>query len=64
VAAFFVVMSDGSPFTGTVGFAARYCDAGGIFTISGGNIIVNPSGPGVGPNMSTITDHITLMAIP
>jgi hypothetical protein len=64
VATFSVAMSDGSPFSGTVGFGAPYYDAGGIFSISGSNIIVNPSGPGVGPNMSTITDHITLVAIP
>jgi hypothetical protein len=64
VAAFSVAMSDGSPFTGTVVFGAPYYDAGGIFAISGGNIIVNPTGPGVGPNMATITDHITLVAIP
>jgi hypothetical protein len=64
VAAFSVVMSDGSPFTGTVGFGAPYYDAGGIFALAGRNIIVNPSGPGVGPNMTTITDHITLVAIP
>jgi hypothetical protein len=57
-------MSDGSPFTGSVGFGNPYYDAGGIFAISGSNIIVNPSGPGVGPNMTTITDHITLLAIP
>jgi hypothetical protein len=64
VAAFSVVMSDGSPFTGTVSFGAPYYDAGGIFALAGRNIIVNPSGPGVGPNMTTITDHITLVAIP
>jgi len=59
-----VANSDGSPFTGSFGFGAPCYDAGGIFAISGSNIIVNPSGPGVGPNMTTITDHITLMAIP
>jgi hypothetical protein len=43
VASFTVTMSDGSPFTGTVGFAAPYDNAGGIFAISGNNIIVNLS---------------------
>ena len=62
VATFAVAMSDGSPFTGTVSFGAPYYDAGGIFAISGNNIIVNPAGPGVGPNMNTITDYITLEA--
>jgi hypothetical protein len=55
-------MSDGSPFTGTVGFGAPNYDAGGIFAISGNNIIVNPTGPGVGPNTTTLTDQITLEA--
>jgi hypothetical protein len=56
-------MSDGSPYTGTVNFGAPFFDAGGSFAISGNSIIVNPNGPGIGPNMSTITDHITLEAI-
>ena len=62
VATFTISMSDGSPFLGTVKFGAPYFDNGGIFAISGNQIIVNPAGPGVGPNLSTITDHITLMA--
>jgi hypothetical protein len=64
IATFSVVMSDGSPFTGTVAFGAPYFDGGGIFALSGDHIIVNPTGPGVGPNMTTLTDHITLEAIP
>ena len=63
VATYSVTMSDGSPFTGTVQFGAPYFDSGGIFALSGNSIIVNPKGPGVGPNMTTITDHITLEAI-
>lgn len=63
VASFAVTMSDGSSFTGTVGFGAPNFDAGGIFAISENNIIVNPSGPGVGPNTTTLTDLITLEAI-
>jgi hypothetical protein len=67
VATYTVVMSDGSPFAGTVGFGAPNFDAGGIFALRGsptsGNIIVSPTGPGVGPNLGTITDHITLMAM-
>jgi hypothetical protein len=57
---------DGSPFVGTIGFGAPNFDAGGIFALTGsptsGNVIVNPKGPGVGPNLSTITDLITLVA--
>lgn len=62
IATFTVTMSDGSPFAGTVGFAAPYNNAGGIFAISGNNIIIGPSGPGVGPNTITLTDQITLEA--
>jgi hypothetical protein len=61
-------MSDGSPFVGTIGFGPPNFDAGGIFALMGsptsGNVIVNPSGPGVGPNLSTIIDQITLIATP
>jgi hypothetical protein len=67
VATYTVMMSDGSPFVGTVGFGAPNFDAGGIFALRGspasGNVIVSPTGPGVGPNLGTITDHITLMAM-
>ena len=66
VATYAVTMSDGSPFVGTIGFGPPNFDAGGIFALTGsptsGNIIVNPQGPGVGPNLSTVTDHITLVA--
>ena len=66
VATYTVTMSDGSPFVGTVGFGAPNFDAGGTFALRGsptsGNVIVSPSGPGVGPNLGTITDHITLIA--
>jgi hypothetical protein len=66
VATYTVTMSDGSPFVGTIGFGPPNFDAGGIFALMGsptsGNVIVNPSGPGVGPNLSTITDQITLIA--
>jgi hypothetical protein len=66
VATYAVTMSDGSPFVGTIGFGPPNFDAGGIFALAGsptsGNVIVNPNGPGVGPNLSTVTDHITLVA--
>jgi len=66
VATYSVTMSDGSPFMGTISFGPPNFDAGGVFSLTGspitGNIIVNPSGPGIGPNLSTITDHITLLA--
>jgi hypothetical protein len=70
VATFRVTMSDGSSsFLGTV---ALTNDGGGVFALSPltrnpdgsatGQILVSPSGPGVGPNSGTITDHITLVA--
>jgi hypothetical protein len=66
VASYTVTMTDGSPFVGTIGFGPPNFDAGGIFALTGspasGNVIVNPSGPGVGPNSGSLTDHITLMA--
>ena len=66
VATYTVAMSDGSPFVGTIGFGPPNFDAGGIFSLMGaptsGNIIVNPTGPGIGPNLGTITDQITLVA--
>jgi hypothetical protein len=66
VATYTVTMTDGSPFVGTIGFGPPNFDEGGMFALAGspasGNVIVNPNGPGVGPNLSTITDHITLIA--
>ena len=64
VATFSVMMSDGSPFTGTVRFGAPNYDGKGVFALSGNRIIVSPDGPGLGPNRTTITNHITLEAIP
>jgi hypothetical protein len=59
-------MSDGSQFLGTIGFGPPNFDAGGVFALTGspnsGNIIVNPKGPGIGPNTSSVTDQITLVA--
>jgi len=59
-------MSDGTPFLGTIGFGAPNFDGGGIFALTGspnsGNIIINPNGPGIGPNSTSVTDQITLMA--
>ena len=66
VATYTVAMTDGSPFVGTIGFGPPNFDAGGIFALAGsptsGNVVVNPNGPGVGPNLSMVTDHITLVA--
>jgi hypothetical protein len=64
VARYSVRMSDNSPFTGTVRFGPPYYDNDGRFALRDSNIIINPSGPGIGPNRGTFTDHITLEAIP
>jgi hypothetical protein len=64
VASYSVRMSDGSPFTGTVRFGPPYYDSKGVFALSGNDIVVNPNGPGIGPNKTTITDHITLETVP
>jgi hypothetical protein len=50
--------SDGSPFTGTISFGTRYSNDQGIYAITGNNLIVNPSGPGVSAdpnNIQTVT---------
>ena len=64
VATYSVKMSDNSPFTGTVRFGPPYYDYDGRFALRGNSIIVNPNGPGLGPNEKTITEHVTLEAIP
>jgi len=64
IATYSVKMSDNSPFAGIVRFGPPYYDNNGIFALRDNNIIINPNGPGVGPNKTTITDHITLEAIP
>lgn len=64
VARYSVKMSDNSPFKGTVKFGPPHYDENGKFALAGNNIIVNPHGPGIGPNKATITGHITLEAIP
>jgi hypothetical protein len=64
VARYSVRMSDYSPFTGTVRFGPPYYDNDGRFALANNAIIVNPNGPGIGPNKATIVDHITLEAIP
>jgi hypothetical protein len=63
VAGIVVAMSDSSPFTGTLGFGPPNYDAGGIFAISGSNLIINPSGPGVGSDGGTI-QNCTIVASP
>jgi hypothetical protein len=53
--------SDGSPFTGTLSFGPPYSNDQGVFAISGGNLIVNPNGPGVSSDANT-TLNVTIVA--
>jgi hypothetical protein len=63
VAYYSVRMSDGSPFAGIVRFGPPHYDDNGRFALEGNSIVVNPNGPGIGPNKTTVTNHITLEAI-
>jgi hypothetical protein len=56
-----VTMSDGSAFTGTLDFGTPYEDDNATFTISGSNLIVNPSGLGLSAGVNT-TQHVTVLA--
>jgi hypothetical protein len=56
-----VSWSNGSPFTGTLAFAAPYSNDNSTFAISGSNLIVNPSGPGVSSDANT-TQNVTIVA--
>jgi hypothetical protein len=71
VASFTVSMSDSSLYTGTIVFGPPNFDNNSVFSLSptvknpdgsvSGQILVNPNGPGVGPNPDTVTDHVTLV---
>jgi hypothetical protein len=61
VATITVTMTGGSPFTGTVVLTD---DDGGIYAIAGSNpwyLIINPDGPGVGPEGGTLS-NVTVVA--
>jgi hypothetical protein len=53
--------SDGSPFTGTLSFGAPNSNDKAAFAISGNQLIVNPSGPGLSANGGT-TQAVTIVA--
>ena len=61
VATITVAWSDGTSFTGTLGFAPPYSDDGGIFAISGDKLIINPAGPGARA-LSGTTRNVTVTA--
>jgi Domain of unknown function (DUF4082) len=56
-----VSWSNGSPFTGTLGFAAPYSNDQGTFAISGNNLIINSTGPGLSSDANT-TQSVTITA--
>jgi Domain of unknown function (DUF4082) len=54
--------SDGSPFTGTLSFAAPNFSDGGVYALdSNNNLIINPFGPGVG-SAGGSTEYVTIVA--
>jgi hypothetical protein len=53
--------SDGSPFTGTLGFGAPNSNDHGTFALSGNNLIVNPAGPGLSADGGT-NQLVTIVA--
>jgi len=53
--------SDGSPFTGKFSFAQPYSNDQATFAISGNNLIINPSGPGVSADANTV-QNVTIVA--
>jgi hypothetical protein len=64
VARYSIRMSDGSRFSGNVRFGPPFYDGKGSFALAGDRVIVNPNGPGLGPNKTTITRYFTLEAVP
>jgi hypothetical protein len=54
-----VTWSNGNPFTGSLNLASN---DGGVFALSGNQVIVNPSGPGVSGDGGT-TQNITVQAV-
>jgi Domain of unknown function (DUF4082) len=53
--------SNGSPFTGTLSFAQPYSNDQATFAMSGNNLIINPSGPGVSADSNTV-QNVTVVA--
>jgi hypothetical protein len=61
VAQMIATWSNGSPFTGTLDFTTPYGSDSNTFAISGSNLIVNPSGPGLSAAGNTI-QNVTVIA--
>jgi hypothetical protein len=61
VATVVVTWSNGAPFTGTLSFGPPNNNGGGVYALSGNNLIINPSGPGVGPAGGSV-QNVTIVA--
>jgi hypothetical protein len=53
--------SNGAPFTGALSFGLPYSNDNGTFAISGNNLIINPTGPGVSSDGNTV-QNVTVIA--
>ncbi len=53
--------SNGAPFTGTLAFGPPNNNGGGVYALKGNNLIINPSGPGVGPAGGSV-QNVTIVA--
>jgi hypothetical protein len=61
VATIIAAWSDGTPFTGTLGFGPPFYNDAGTFAISGNKVIINPTGPGISARGGT-TRNVTITA--
>ena len=61
VATITVTWSNGAPFTGTLSFGPPNNNGGGVYALSGNNLIINPAGPGVGPAGGSV-QNVTIVA--
>jgi hypothetical protein len=61
VATISVTWSNGAPFTGTLSFGPPNSSGGGVYALSGNNLIINPAGPGVGTAGGSV-QNVTIVA--
>jgi hypothetical protein len=61
VATVSVTWSNGAPFTGTLSFGPPNSNGGGVYALSGNNLIINPAGPGVGAAGGSV-QNVTIVA--
>jgi hypothetical protein len=61
VATVSVTWSNGAPFTGTLSFGPPNSNGGGVYALSGNNLIINPSGPGVSTAGGSV-QNVTIVA--